>query len=135
MYNNDDVFRPRISDDLNKWRLGWNNHGIRTENYQSPLQLFISGAIANVPSSHTFRMDAVQRENCINNFRTQHQLDKPEDIGIVLDRITPPINDVELEELRTLVPPSSFNQWRTRSLWNCRQFCKAMYAKLGNYSL
>lgn len=99
------VYRPRISADLNQWRDGWNNHGIRTENYKTPLQMFISGMIANVPSSHTFRMDAGEREGYIREFRDENQMEEPGDIGIVLERIAPPITDVEVAELATLVDP------------------------------
>ncbi|CAB4421658.1 unnamed protein product [Rhizophagus irregularis] len=39
------VFLPRIKRNLEKWQSSWNNHKIRTENHNSPLQLYTKGMI------------------------------------------------------------------------------------------
>ena len=85
-------------------------HGIRTENYRTPRQMFISGTLRNADSdtsamNNIFRMDASIREQLIDDFRNDNQFNEPEDIGNVLDRIPPPLTDAELQELRMLVDP------------------------------
>src|SRR5437763_5956082 len=39
------VFLPRINQDLLQWKASWNNHKIRTENQQTPMQLYAKGMI------------------------------------------------------------------------------------------
>eukprot|EP00063_Salmo_salar_P084299 XP_014059134.1 PREDICTED: uncharacterized protein LOC106607074 isoform X2 [Salmo salar] len=40
------VFLPRVNRDLAVFASQWNHHGLRTEQRQSPLQLFVSGSLA-----------------------------------------------------------------------------------------
>ncbi|KAI4824610.1 hypothetical protein KUCAC02_013109 [Chaenocephalus aceratus] len=37
------VYLPRINHDLRGFLDQWNNHGLRTERHQTPIQLFIQG--------------------------------------------------------------------------------------------
>ena len=39
------VYLPRINQSLTRFSEGWNNHGIRTAQHQSPYQLFTAGAL------------------------------------------------------------------------------------------
>ena len=39
------VYLPRISNALDMFRCGWNNHAITTEHCKTPLQLFTTGTI------------------------------------------------------------------------------------------
>lgn len=39
------VFIPRINQSLSQWKASWNNHKIRTENHQTPMQLYSKGMI------------------------------------------------------------------------------------------
>jgi hypothetical protein len=39
------VFLPRINRSLEKWQSTWNNHKIRTENHNTPVQLYAKGMI------------------------------------------------------------------------------------------
>lgn len=50
------VFLPRIRRDLESLRIAHNNHRIRTENYQTPLQMWSASAISNV-NSHLTAID------------------------------------------------------------------------------
>ena len=52
------VFLPRINDSLDKFKLGWNNHKISTENNLSPLQLYTAYA----QGSNLFEDDDVDQE-------------------------------------------------------------------------
>ena len=40
------VFKCRIQEDLSMWQNSFNVHGIRTEGYESPMQLWVSGSLA-----------------------------------------------------------------------------------------
>ncbi|CAM4273683.1 unnamed protein product [Leuciscus chuanchicus] len=40
------VYIPRINKDLRNFSRQWNNHGLRTERHQSPLQIFVRGCLA-----------------------------------------------------------------------------------------
>ncbi|KAK7157551.1 hypothetical protein R3I93_008903 [Phoxinus phoxinus] len=40
------VYIPRINNDLTNFSRQWNNHGLRTERHQSPLQIFVRGCLA-----------------------------------------------------------------------------------------
>ena len=44
------VYLPRINQSLEIFCDGWNNHGVRSEHHQTPLQLFTAGVI-NLGSS------------------------------------------------------------------------------------
>ncbi|CAB4420316.1 unnamed protein product [Rhizophagus irregularis] len=39
------VFLPRINENLKQWRVSWNNHKLRTEKHQTPIQLYTKGMI------------------------------------------------------------------------------------------
>lgn len=40
------VYIPRINKDLANFTNQWNNHGLRTEQHRSPLQIFVQGCLA-----------------------------------------------------------------------------------------
>ena len=40
------VFKRRIEEDLSLWRNSYNVHGIRTESYKNPMQLWVSGSLS-----------------------------------------------------------------------------------------
>jgi len=40
------TFIPRINKSLSVFRSSWNNHGVRTENGRTPLQVFTAGLVA-----------------------------------------------------------------------------------------
>eukprot|EP00063_Salmo_salar_P004656 XP_013979491.1 PREDICTED: uncharacterized protein LOC106560775 [Salmo salar] len=48
------VFLPRVNRDLAVFASQWNHPGLRTEQRQSPLQLFVSGSLATSSSSKGF---------------------------------------------------------------------------------
>jgi len=39
------VYQPRIQESLNAFKAAWNLHGLRTANYASPMQLWVSGVV------------------------------------------------------------------------------------------
>lgn len=45
------VFTPRIARDLEDFRNAHNNHRVRTENHQTPLQMWLSSAIENMDTT------------------------------------------------------------------------------------
>ena len=47
------VFKRRIQEDLSVWRNSYNVHGIRTEGYKNPMQLWVSGSLAFQDSDYS----------------------------------------------------------------------------------
>ena len=45
MYTLHYIFIPRINRSLQEFASAWNNHGLRTENGQTPNQIFTAGAL------------------------------------------------------------------------------------------
>ncbi|TRY54094.1 hypothetical protein DNTS_029487 [Danionella cerebrum] len=39
------VYLPRINRDLNAFTQQWNNHGLKTERQQTPMQIFVRGCL------------------------------------------------------------------------------------------
>ncbi|XP_041843875.1 uncharacterized protein LOC121641664 [Melanotaenia boesemani] len=51
------VFLPRINRDLTEFAQQWNNHGLRTERHQSPLQVFVRGCLEQQDRHSTAMLD------------------------------------------------------------------------------
>ena len=91
------VFERRINRDLSVWREAYNSHKLRTEHNSTPLQLWYKGIInssRNMRYSATrniFDSDDATRQQQIDQFRATHDLIEPEDMGIIIQRIPPPL--------------------------------------------
>ena len=53
------VFLPRINRDIDMFVQQWNNHGLRTEQHRTPLQLFVGGILDNCNSDLTAIRDVI----------------------------------------------------------------------------
>ena len=98
------VFKPRIQEDLSTWQAGHNNHGVRTEAYQTPLNLWYSGNLANQHTNYSamaniFRETGEERQQKFRLFEANHNWREPTNIGQVLSRIPAPLSPVELHTL------------------------------------
>lgn len=51
------VYVPRINRDLTAFTRQWNNHGLRTEGHQSPIQIFVRGCLEQQGQSSTAMQD------------------------------------------------------------------------------
>uniref|UniRef100_A0A3B1JIP5 Integrase core domain-containing protein n=1 Tax=Astyanax mexicanus TaxID=7994 RepID=A0A3B1JIP5_ASTMX len=51
------VYLPRINRDLSAFASQWNNHGLRTERHQSPLQIFVRGCLEQQSRPSTAMQD------------------------------------------------------------------------------
>lgn len=97
------TFVMRIDEELRTWKTAHNNHGIRTEHYKTPNQLWIAGNLQNENSENTamdnlFRRDLGGIEVNIQEFLNENLLE-PNDIAIVLPRIEPPLTNAQLESM------------------------------------
>ena len=93
------IFAGRINRDLIVWSQSHNSHGVRTERYQTPLQLWYAGSINNQERDMTamnnlFRRDTDDIEETTNNF-----IQEPSTIRIVLPRYTSPLTNSQLRDL------------------------------------
>ena len=99
------VFEGRINRNLSIWREAHNNHRLRTAKNCTPLQLWFGGIIRDSRSMeysatrNIFFNDDAGRQQQIRDFRDTHQLTEPQDMGIVLQRIPPPLTQGQFEEL------------------------------------
>ena len=102
------TFAPRIDMDLCEWRNAHNNHGIRTENYKTPKQLWIAGSIQHQDKESTaminlFRRDLSDVEETVHEFLQVEDLMEPDDISVVLPRVEPPLTNRQYTELNELI--------------------------------
>lgn len=54
------IFLPRINETLDQFKLAWNNHSLRTEKNQTPLQLWTAGFVNSGKL-----MEQIDLENCV----------------------------------------------------------------------
>lgn len=54
------VYRKEINVALKKFVAGWNMHKLRTENYKTPLQVWVGGYLGNINSNHTAVRELLQ---------------------------------------------------------------------------
>ena len=105
------VYAPRLEVDLQAWANSHNHHGVRTENFKNPLQMWYAGSIQNEMGDFTamhnfFRCDTDDVGLAVNKFLIEDSTQEPNDIAIVLPRYTAPLLNIQLEELkRTINPP------------------------------
>ena len=98
------VFTPRIQSDLTVWEQAHNAHGLSTENFQSPSQLWFAGSLEHMHKSITamnnvFRRDISEVRDLSTEFISTRNLVEPDDISIVLPRIQAPLTPDQLQLL------------------------------------
>ena len=110
------VFEPRINNELSSWRNAHNNHALRTEHNKTPLQLWHRNIIIHSAEAqysairNIFDSDDASRRRQIQNFRASHDLVEPNNIGIVLQRIVPPLTQGQLYELSQTIDVHAFSE-------------------------
>ena len=86
------VYLPRISNALDMFQSGWNNHAITTEQCRTPLQLFTAGTLAHgpwpQPTNHNISNDQVEISG-----------------GVVVQEVNCPLSPEKTAELQSLVNP------------------------------
>ena len=104
------VFEARIKNDLDLLREAHNNHRIRTENNKTPKQLWYQSLIesSNDASRYSstrniFESNDTVRRQQIRNFRQNNDLNEPDDISIIIQRIPPPLTQQQLADLSQAV--------------------------------
>ena len=56
------IFLPRLNRELQAFQQQWNNHGLRTEHHETPLQLFVGRSLELANSQLTAMQDLFQRQ-------------------------------------------------------------------------
>lgn len=90
------TFAKRINSDLQKWKDAHNNHKVRTEHNQTPLQMWMSGGILSQSSqctamSNMYRRSLQETETLVTTFLRSHNLEEPNNIRAVLQRFPSPL--------------------------------------------
>lgn len=106
------VFLPRINANLKKFQQQWNNHGLRTEHYQTPLQLFVQQALHLCNSSLTSINElfssipdhgaALDLNTDMNSSSTASQVENGQPF-VAVPAVSCPLSDTHLSELGTLL--------------------------------
>ncbi|XP_055021238.1 uncharacterized protein LOC129412151 [Boleophthalmus pectinirostris] len=100
------VFLPRLQEDLDTFRCGWDNHALRTEGNMTPNQLWVLGQThhSNPGPCHTEDMDLphIEWENS--------GLPHDEHAGIVVPDMSSPLTDEQLTALKEAVNPMAASQ-------------------------
>ncbi|XP_014673007.1 PREDICTED: uncharacterized protein LOC106813386 [Priapulus caudatus] len=96
------VFVQRIQQDLSRWAAAHNNHGLRTEHHQTPMQLWMSGIIQQSQSSSTAIRNALSFNIDAEVVREHHSLDWEEQstrLNVPISHIHDPLPEERLIEM------------------------------------
>ena len=99
------VYIPRINHALRVFKEGWNEHSIRTANYHSPKQLFVSGCLRLQMSGLTAMdlFDVVEGSYGIDEEETSPDAEQEERVAIPPSRFHIPASD--LTDLQQEIDP------------------------------
>ena len=102
-------FAARIQRILSNWTQAHNMHGIRTENYRTPTQIWFQGSIINgnrdiTAMRNIFRPNGnISRQ--VEQFYEENALEEPSDMAILLPRLTASLNNAQMANLSSTVEP------------------------------
>ena len=103
------IYIPRINNALSAFMTGWNNHSIRTEHGQSPLQLFVAGALR-------LRMSGVPALDFFENVHDEHYGIEEEGLAgdnenaVIIPESRFQLTDEQLHQLQRHVDPLTESQ-------------------------
>lgn len=103
------VVAARIQKTLSNWTQAHNMHGIRTENYRTPTQIWFQGSIINGNRDITavrniFRPNGnISRQ--VEQFYEENALEELSDIAILLPHLTASLNNAQMANLSSTVEP------------------------------
>ncbi len=89
------VFLPRITNALDMFEAGWNNHAITTEKCKTPIQLFTRGTIAHGPQPSQHSTIDNSTNNCLVDVSS----------GVLVPEINCPLNNEKEAQLKNLINP------------------------------
>ena len=103
------VFLPRLNRELRLFADQWNNHGLRTSHHETPLQLFVGGAIDRSRASLTAMEDifgtATPTDDAVQSAHTVFH-DEWNDVDLVhIPDIPCPLDEVALSTLQQTIDP------------------------------
>lgn len=97
------VYIPRINKDLTNFKHQWNNHGLRTERHQSPLQIFVRDCLAQQSLPSTAMQEIFARPSD----STGGETNSAELVGGDSHSVSGAVSHVHWLE-RVTVPPNQF---------------------------
>lgn len=117
------VFLPRVNSLLNDFKDMWNNHSIRTEGNQTPIQLFVSGlqAVANqgsiIPTEYFQDINIAD----IENFGIDREAPLPMEVdnSVVLPVIQQFLSEEEQQYLG-----QAMSELENNDIWDCDAYTK-----------
>jgi len=106
------IYLPRVNRDLELFRNQWNNHGLRTEHHQTPLQMFVGGSLqlsnhglSGLQDLFQTRVQHVDQnvDQAVNDILSTSDLQEPS--GTEIPGIPCPLSSDSLENLKETIDP------------------------------
>ena len=99
------VYEPRIQRDLDNWRNAHNSHKIRTESNKTPRMLWHQSLFDSAHTTYSavrniYDSTTTSRLQQVADFRDNNNLQEPDNIAIVIQRIPPPLTLQQLSDLK-----------------------------------
>lgn len=101
------VFLPRINRELQAFVAQWNNHGVRTEHYQTPLQLFVGRSLELANTDLTAVHDMFRESDNVSTSGVVDEIEWDESGTVDVGEVPCPISDQALQRLQQTVDPLS----------------------------
>ncbi|XP_066931344.1 uncharacterized protein [Clytia hemisphaerica] len=106
------VFSPRIQNALKNWQFAHNNHPVRTEKNNSPLQLWYQGSLKcyhqnSTAMNNLFRRDINEVNITVEEILDSYNLVEPDDIKVVVPRYVAPLTPTQLSNLHQQINASA----------------------------
>ena len=105
------VYEDRIQRDLDDWRKAHNNHKVRTENNRTPRMIWHQSILESANNANArysairniYETTAASRRQQLEDFRNDNNLQEPDNIAIVLQRVPPPLTIQQQRDLRATI--------------------------------
>ncbi|MEQ2300882.1 hypothetical protein AMECASPLE_030355 [Ameca splendens] len=97
------VFLPRLQADLNVFKLGWDNHPLRTEQNLSPQQLWTAGLLQKL-------VVAPEQAEEIQDVDDDITVHEPDMTGIVVPSVECPLSGQNIDRLRATIDVTAPSQ-------------------------
>ena len=101
------MFLPRINRELQAFAAQWNNHGVRTEHYQTPLQLFVGRSLELANTDLTAVHDMFRESDNVSTSGVVDEIEWHESGTVDVGEVPCPISDQALQILQQTVDPLS----------------------------
>ena len=115
------VYQPRINRSIDEFILQWNNHGLSSQRWQTPMQLMFEGLYNSLVQGDSNYLVGVSEGYGSDDDAPMPELQTINDVQVPRSAIT--LSPTQQEMLVQLVDPFSHDQ---------RQWCKLIQSNIGS---